>query len=125
VRLPPLLGVDPKWGTAGLTASAGVAGWIEFLLLRTTIHSRLGGTGIPAPVLAKLWTAAIAAAAAGWGVKWLAGVTNPLMAAAVVLGAYGVVYLGVTIGIGVPEARATLRRLRRRSTEGRTGGAQA
>jgi hypothetical protein len=58
-------------------------------------------------------------------VKWLAGVTNPLMAAAVVLGAYGVVYLGVTIGIGVPEARATLRRLRRRSTEGRTGGAQA
>jgi len=29
VRLPPLIGIDMKWGTAGLTASAGVAGWIE------------------------------------------------------------------------------------------------
>ena len=30
--LPRLLGIDPKWGVAGLTASAGVAGWIQFCL---------------------------------------------------------------------------------------------
>ena len=29
-----LLRLDPSWGLAGLPASAGVAGWIEYLLLR-------------------------------------------------------------------------------------------
>src|ERR1044072_3752438 len=28
IILPPMLGLDAKWGVAGLTASAGVAGWI-------------------------------------------------------------------------------------------------
>ena len=32
--LPRLLGIDPRWGAAGLTASAGMAGWVEFVLLR-------------------------------------------------------------------------------------------
>ena len=33
-RLPRPLGIAPRWGAAGLTASAGVAGWVEMLLLR-------------------------------------------------------------------------------------------
>ena len=32
--LPRLLGIEPRWGAAGLTASAGIAGWVEFALLR-------------------------------------------------------------------------------------------
>ncbi len=32
--LPPLLGIPLRWGAAGLTASAGLAGWLEFALLR-------------------------------------------------------------------------------------------
>ena len=32
--IPKLLHLDPRWGLAGLPASAGVAGWIEYLLLR-------------------------------------------------------------------------------------------
>ena len=113
VRLPPLLGVDLKWGTAGLTASAGVAGWIEFVMLRATINSRLGGTGIPASTLLRLWTSALIAAAVGWGTKLLVGVANPLVAAVAILGAYGVIYLGLTMAMGVPEARGALGRLRR------------
>jgi putative peptidoglycan lipid II flippase len=31
IPLPHLLNKDPRWGAAGLTASAGIAGWIEFL----------------------------------------------------------------------------------------------
>ncbi|MFL5514600.1 MAG: murein biosynthesis integral membrane protein MurJ, partial [Gemmatimonadales bacterium] len=38
--LPRALGIDPRWGAAGLTASAGIAGWIEFLLLRRTLNRR-------------------------------------------------------------------------------------
>ena len=32
-----LLGIDPHWGAAGLTASAGIAGWVEFALLRRAL----------------------------------------------------------------------------------------
>ena len=39
--LPRLLGLDQRWGTAGLTASAGIAGWLEFLLLRAAMHKRM------------------------------------------------------------------------------------
>src|SRR6185312_3708744 len=41
-QLPPLLGIEPRWGTAGLTASAGVAGWVAFVLLRRGINARIG-----------------------------------------------------------------------------------
>jgi putative peptidoglycan lipid II flippase len=114
VRLPPLLAIDLKWGTAGLTASAGIAGWIEFLMLRGTINSRLGGgTGIPATTLAQLWTASFAGAVVAWGAKSLVGVGNPLLAAAAVLIPYGLVYVGITIAMGVPEAKGALARVRR------------
>ena len=33
---------------AGLTASAGVAGWVEFALLRSALNRRIGVTGLPA-----------------------------------------------------------------------------
>jgi len=32
--VPRWLGLHPNWGIAGLTASAGIAGWVEFVLLR-------------------------------------------------------------------------------------------
>ena len=47
IPLPRLLGLDPRWGVAGLTASAGLAGWVEFILLRRTLDRRLGPTGVP------------------------------------------------------------------------------
>jgi putative peptidoglycan lipid II flippase len=34
IPLPKALGIDLSWGAAGLTASAGIAGWVEMLLLR-------------------------------------------------------------------------------------------
>ena len=32
----------PRWGVAGLTASAGIAGWVEFVLLRSRLGQRVG-----------------------------------------------------------------------------------
>jgi putative peptidoglycan lipid II flippase len=34
IPLPHALGVDSRWGVAGLTLSAGIASWVEFTLLR-------------------------------------------------------------------------------------------
>jgi len=114
ILLPPMLGIEAKWGTAGLTASAGVAGWIEFVLLRRTLNARLGSTGLPASLVAQLWTSAAAGAAAAWLVKVSLPAGGPIALAAAALIPFGVVYLGMTMIIGVPEARTAWRRVRRR-----------
>jgi hypothetical protein len=61
----------------------------------------------------RLWTAAVVAAVLAWGIKLLVGVANPIISALAVLGAYGVVYLGLTTAMGVQEAKGALGRLRR------------
>src|SRR6185436_13927976 len=59
IPLPRLLGISAIWGTAGLTASAGVAGWVEMLMLRRTMNARIGKTGLPVSYVAKLWASGI------------------------------------------------------------------
>ena len=113
IPLPKLLGIDAHWGVAGLTASAGIAGWVEFVLLRRTLNARIGRTGLPASYVARLWLAAAAAAAVAWGVKDLVGARPAILLAALTIVPYGAVYFGVTAAIGVPEVGAVLGRLRR------------
>jgi putative peptidoglycan lipid II flippase len=113
IPLPRMIGVAPEWGAAGLTASAGIAGWVEMFLLRSTLNARIGRTGLPASYVAQLWGSAIAAAAIGWGVKIALPPMHPVFAAAFVLGAYGVLYFGVTLALRVPEAASAFARLRR------------
>ena len=112
--LPRWLGIDPHWGAAGLTASAGVAGWVEFTLLRRTLNARIGATGVPAPLIAKLWGSAAVGAAAAWGIKLtVARANHPITAAMLVLVPYGLIYFGVTYLLQVEECGALFERLRR------------
>ena len=112
--LPRMLGLDPHWGAAGLTASAGIAGWVEFVLLRSRLNRRIGHTGLPGSAAAQLWMAAAIAAAAGWGVRFLVNGHNKYLVGFLVLGTFSAVYLGATIALRVPEARSALRRFTRR-----------
>ena len=109
--LPRLLGIDPHWGAAGLTASAGIAGWVEFSLLRSRLNRRIGVTGIASRFVGALWLCAAIAAAAGWGMRVLTAGRNHLVAGLLVLATYGVVYLAASLVAGVPEARTALARL--------------
>jgi putative peptidoglycan lipid II flippase len=111
--LPRLLGIDPKWGVAGLTASAGIAGWIEFALLRRSLNRRIGRTGLSASYVVKLWIAALLAADIGWAFKLLLGDLHPIPLAAVVLGAYGVAYFGVAFVLGIAEAGSIIGKIGR------------
>jgi len=115
VPLPIALGIPALWGAAGLTASAGIAGWVEMLLLRAQLNARIGRTGLPAPYVAKLWASAAAAAAAAWMAKLALPPVHPVIAAIVVLAPYGVVFFGTTMALGVGEASAALARVRRRA----------
>ena len=105
--VPPYLHVAPIWGTAGLTASAGIAGWVEFALLRASLSRRIGGTGAPATSTARLWIAGLAAALAAWAVRLLLPPVPPIARGAIVLPVFGLVYLGVVamLGVTIPGLR--------------------
>jgi putative peptidoglycan lipid II flippase len=102
IILPPELGVERRWGVAGLSASAGVAAWIEFSLLRWRLNQRLGSTGVGRRYLAGLWGMALAASAVAMAVKFFLHL-GPRLSAIVVIPAYGAVYLGLAYRLQVPE----------------------
>lgn len=106
--LPTALGLDPRWGVAGLTASAGFCGWLELALLRNSMKGRIGETGLPAGFVLKLWVSAGAAAAAGWGGKLMMNQSHPIVLSIVSLGMYGIAYFGVATVFRLPEAKGLL-----------------
>jgi putative peptidoglycan lipid II flippase len=111
IHLPGLLGLDSKLGVAGLTSSAGIAGWVEFVLLRNNLNKRIGRTGLSFTYSAKLWIAAVLGAGVGWGLKMLVAGWHPIPLAIVVLGGYGVCYFAVGFLFGVPQAQIIIRRI--------------
>ena len=114
IHLPGWFNVSQIWGAAGLTASGGIAGWFEMLLLRRTLNARIGKTGLPPGFVLKLAGAAIAGAAVAWIVKLGLPTLHPVFTAIAVLGAYGLVYFGVTAALRVPEISSVVSRFRRR-----------
>lgn len=113
IPLPRALGIDPFWGAAGLTASAGIAGWVEMLMLRATLNQRIGASGLAASYVSKLWASALIAAAVAWALKLTVPVMHPIVMGAIVLLPYGAVYLAMTLAMRVPEAATALTRFAR------------
>jgi putative peptidoglycan lipid II flippase len=114
IPLPPLLGIDPRWGVAGLTISAGVAGWVEFLLLRRGLNRRIGQTGLHSGFVARLWVAAAISAAVAWGVKLVVGTEHPILLALAAFAPYGIAYFAITGAMGLSESRTIIRSILRR-----------
>jgi putative peptidoglycan lipid II flippase len=114
IPVPRWLGIPAVWGVAGLTMSAGIAGWVEMLMLRRALNARIGPTGLPAGYVIKLWLAAASGAATAWVIKVALPTANPLIAAILILVPYGLVFFAVTFALRIPEASSALGRLRRR-----------
>ena len=112
--LPSMLGIAQRWGVAGLTASAGVAGWVEFTLLRRALNRRIGRTGLDSAYVIRLWLHALAAAALAIGVKYALAGHGPRLVALAVIPVYGAVYLGLGWWAGMPELHQLIGFLKRR-----------
>jgi putative peptidoglycan lipid II flippase len=105
-----VFGYSAAWGAFGLTASAGFAAWIEFLLLRRWLDKRIGRVALPAKLGFGALAAALVAGAAGFGAAQISPRISISSIAAIA--AFGVVYLGIMLVAKVPEARDFARRAR-------------
>ena len=103
--LPRALGIDARWGVAVLTASSGVAAWVEFALLRSYIHGRVGAISLPRGLAVRLWGCALIAAALAVAVARGTTALHPVLTGVLVAGAFGIAYLGLTRLAGVDSAR--------------------
>jgi putative peptidoglycan lipid II flippase len=113
--VPKWLGIDPRYGAVGLTISAGIAGWVEFALLRRGLVQRIGAIGFSGLYLGKLWIAAIVAAVLAWLVRVIVPAGAPIIYAIFVLGVYGIGYLALTAWYNIPDAQLLIAKLRSRA----------
>jgi putative peptidoglycan lipid II flippase len=109
--VPNWLGIDTKWGVAGLTTSAGIAGWLEFALLRRALTKRIGNVSLDAFYTMKLWLVALLSAVLPFLVKLFVDIQQPIVQAAVILPMYCACYFMSTLFLGINQAEAVLRPL--------------
>ncbi len=107
---PKLPGIDVGLGAMGLTLSAGVAGWAEFLLLRRALQARIGSTALPPRYPLKLWGSALAASLGAVAIGRFLPLRLPVAALTEVLAVFGIIYGCLALAFGIPEARRLLPR---------------
>lgn len=108
--VPKWLGIDPKWGVAGLTTSAGIAGWLEFALLRNALTKLIGNVSLNAGFTARLWAVALVSGALAYVPKFAIGPDHPIFLASVVIPVFGVTYFAGTFFLRINEAESVIRR---------------
>jgi putative peptidoglycan lipid II flippase len=111
IHAPRWLGVEQKFGVAGLMLSSSFAGWVEYVLLRRSLNKRIGRTGLALPYMLKLFVAAFAGAFVAWGLKLNIPTWHPIPLAIVVLGGYGTTYFALGYRFGLTEARTIIGRI--------------
>jgi putative peptidoglycan lipid II flippase len=111
IYVPSMLDFEIQWGVVGLTLSSGIAGWVEFILLRQALNLKIGKTSIPKTFIIKLWVSAAIAAIIGWVIKIIIGnVLHPSLIAILITIPYGVTYFLMANLFRIEEAQAIVGR---------------
>ncbi|MDY7231574.1 murein biosynthesis integral membrane protein MurJ [Hyalangium sp. s54d21] len=133
--LPEVLGLPRHLGAVFITVASGLVAWLESWLLRRQLSRRVGAAvGAPPGLIPKLWACAAVAGAVALGVKlalaralgpmvgvaqeWGGGLLappalHPVFTCLAVVLPFGAVYFALTGALGVPQAQAVFRRVRR------------
>lgn len=101
-------------GVVGIAFGAGIAAWVEWVLLRRALRGRIGAVGVDPSPLARMFVAAALAAIAGRGALAIAPELGSIAALFVGLVPFGIVYFGATHLLGLEEASRTVAGLRNR-----------
>ncbi len=78
------------------------------------MNARIGRTGLAPSFVAKLWASAAAGAAIAWAIKLTLPALPPVSAAVLIVGPYGIAFLGMTFLLRIPEARSLFQSVARR-----------
>jgi putative peptidoglycan lipid II flippase len=122
VPLPSMATGTIALGAIGLTASAGIAGWLEYLLLRHGLQKRVGEIRLAPSFQLKLWLSAAVAGVSGAAFyrfivprigPHLPRILPHIRDGGLVVVVFGFVYFAMAMLTGIPEAQATLRRFKR------------
>jgi putative peptidoglycan lipid II flippase len=108
--VPRWLGLSPKWGLAGLPASAGLSGWVEYLLLQRALRQRTDRFAPPAFLLFRLWTCASIAAALTFPLKYTWFGAHPILGGIFLLPEYALLYFALTFLMKIEQARLLIKR---------------
>lgn len=112
-HLPRMLNIDQSFGTLGLTASAGIAGWVEFYLLRNSLNRIIGETGLKIKYQVTLWTCALIPGFFGYILNQTFS-AHQIVKAIIVCGVYGISYFILTYYFKVEESRNTIDKILRK-----------
>lgn len=115
VYLPGILGIEDRWGAATLTAASGLAGWVEYSLLRGKLNGKIGKTGLVFSYAGKVWLSAVLSAALAWAIKSNIPAFHPIILSALILGPFGVSYFILTYVLKVEQSKATVDRILKRA----------
>jgi putative peptidoglycan lipid II flippase len=101
-------------GPVGLALGAALGAWLEWALLRGRLGRRIGTVGAGASALLRMFTAALIAAAAGYGARLGILGLHPFLIAIVVVAVFGLVYFALARAFALEEARVLWESVRRR-----------
>jgi len=107
-------GWPPLVAAAGLTASAGVVAWIEYLLLSRALSARIGRVPSAWAVEARIGSASVVAGAAAFGVHRALPLGQPIVNGLSTVSVFGAVYFLVALALRLEQARHILARVLRR-----------
>lgn len=113
--LPDLLSIHKSWGTVGLTASAGLSGWVEFLLLKKSLNQKIGKTFLGFLFQVKLWGASLVSALIAFTFRFyfFKNSSHFITQAIFVLGLYGILYFLTTYALNIGECKSLIVKLKR------------
>jgi putative peptidoglycan lipid II flippase len=98
-------------GAVGLALGAGIAAWIELVLLRRALEPRIGSVALGGGLWVRMAGSALAGAAVGWGLRLLLPPLHPILTGVLVLGGFGVTYYVLSALLGLNESRIVTDRL--------------
>lgn len=106
LKLPAILGMAKIYGTAGLAFTSGLAGWIEYLLLKRFLEKKIGKIQIARRARSRAWVAAGVAGCMALAAKvGMVDFKSPILVAGIVVSLYGAIYFIVGALLGLEEAR--------------------
>lgn len=106
---PTVLG--KRLGVVGLAAGAGIAAWLEWVLLKRALQRELGPIGAGTGNLIRMFGAAVAGATVAFGVLWATPELPGLIEAALVVPLFAATYFAVAHVLGLPYAATAFARL--------------